>query len=168
MRCVLAGVLLVMVAGCAAPGVRAPSRVVRSVPVDSVRALVFTGTARLQLASSATGDYVRIEGPQAAVDAVVVAEEGDRLTIRNASADVEVLVSARGLQSVSMGDAMATIASPSACKIVVSGDARAHLDNVVADMVQIYVDGASRLDVGKLTATTVATNLDGNAAVKSR
>jgi len=49
----------------------------------------------------------------------------------------------------------------------VSGDARAHLDNIVARTIEIYVDGAGRLDVGKMTAATVATNLDGNAAVRS-
>ncbi|HKI73533.1 MAG TPA: hypothetical protein VJ998_02760 [Pseudomonadales bacterium] len=166
MRWMFAGVLVTLAAACAAAGVRDDAPVVvRSIPLNTMRVLVFDGTSRLHILPPGAGDEVRIEGPAASVSKVTVKQRGDEVVVAGAPADVDVYVRAN-LQSVRMGE-VTEKASGAQCRIAVSGDARAHLDNIVARTIEIYVDGAGRLDVGKMTAATVATNLDGNAAVRS-
>ena len=52
------------------------------------------------------------------------------------------------------------------CGIALDGASKAHLDSIVAEVVQIYLSGAARMDVGKITAGTVTARSDGGARVQ--
>ena len=81
------------------------------------------------------------------------------------SRQVDVNVRDRGAAPPTEG-ASGKIAVGTQCGIALDGASKAHLDSIVAEVVQIYLSGAARMDVGKITAGTVTARSDGGARVQ--
>ena len=165
-----AGILLLLVAGCTASAAREGGKSVKTIPVEHVTALAYVHSGgRLHLVRDARRQFVRLEGPSRSVDGVTVEQYGDTLSIRGAAGDMDVYVSARDLESVSLGSRESPgRAEGGQCRLAVTGSARVRLDSIVATIVQVYVDGAARLDVGNLTAGQFQSNLDGYGKMQPR
>lgn len=166
MQWAYAGILLLLVSGCAATGIDDSSRRVRTTPIQKVNELAFSGPANLHFVHEADS-FVRVEGSSVAIEQVVVKQEGRRLVIRSAVSGVDVYVSAEGIENVRFGMPKNRNVSNDHCNISVSGDARAQLDSIVAESVDINIDGEGKVQIGTINAGKLATRLDAYGSIKA-
>jgi hypothetical protein len=160
MRWTTTGVIFLLCGSCLAAGVAAGEPVARTFDVDHIEQLVFLSTGQLHLIHGAD-EFVRVEGPRAAVEKAAVRQEGRRVVVQGAATDLEVFVSAPGLREVSM-DRQSTQADDVArqCELTVTDEGRLNVESIIAENVNIYLDGQARLSVESVTAGEVTTGLD--------
>jgi len=160
MRWTTAGVIFLLYGCGLAADVAGGEPVARTIEVDHIESLVFLSTGQLHLIHAAD-EFVRVEGPRAAVEKAVVRQEGRRLVVQGAATGLEVFVSAPGLREVSMGRlSMQADEAVHQCELTVTDEGRLNVENIVAEDVNIYLDGQARLSVESLTAGKVTTGLD--------
>jgi len=160
MRWTTTGVILLLCGSGLAAEMAAGEPASRTIDVDHIEQLVFLSTGQLHLVHAAE-EFVRVEGPRAAVEKVVVRQDGRRLVVQGAAADLEVFVSAPGLRHVSM-DRLSMQADDAArqCELTVTDEGRLNVENIIAENVTIYLDGQAKLSVESVTAGQVTTRLD--------